>query len=210
MNIKPLSIAVIKNLYYKDGLSSVEIGEKFNVSPWVVIRFMKRSNLLLRTRVESNANIFNRKPLTFSIKKSLSQKGRELKIAGILLYWAEGGKPSQHTRNWTVDLANSDPRMIMLFLRFLREICMVDEKKLSVQLYCYADQNVEALKKYWSGVTKIRLEKFIKPYVRQDFNPNGRKMAHGLVHIRYCDKKLLFQIDTWIKEYCKKFKIMVE
>lgn len=210
MNIKPLPLVIIKDLYYKDSLSSVEIGKKFNVSPWVVIRFMKRNNLLLRTRVESNANAFNRRPLTFSIKKNLSLKERELKIAGVLLYWAEGGKPSWHTRNWTVDLANSDPKMIMLFLRFLREICRVDEKKLSVQLYCHADQNVEVLKKYWSILTKIPFKKFIKPYVRQDFNPNGRKMAHGLVHIRYCDKKLLMQIDAWIKDYCKKFKIMVE
>jgi len=210
MNIKPLPLTRVKDLYYRDGLSSVQIGKKFNVSPWVVIRFMKRNDLPLRTRIESNANTFNRKPLTFSLKKSLSLKERELKIAGVLLYWAEGGKLSYHTRNWTVDLANSDSRMVSLFLRFLREICRVDETKLSVQLYCYADQNVEALKKYWSSVTKIRLEKFIKPYVRQDFNPNGRKMAHGLVHIRYCDKKLLFQIDAWIKEYCKKFKIVVE
>ncbi len=210
MNIKPLSLVTIKSFYYKDGLSSVEIGKKLNVSPWVVIRFMKRNSLLLRTRVQSNANSFNRKPLTFSIKKGLSPSEKELKIAGVLLYWAEGGKPYQHTRNWTVDLANSDPKMIMLFLRFLREICRVDEKKLSVQLYCYADQNIEALKNYWSILTKIPLEKFIKPYVRQDFNPSGRKMVHGLVHIRYCDKKLLLQIDAWIKEYCKKFKIMVE
>lgn len=210
MNINPLSITTVKNLYYKDGLSSVEIGRKFNVSPWVVIRFMKRNNLSLRTRVESNANAFNRKPLTFSIKKNLLPKEREMKVAGIMLYWAEGGKPYQHARNWTVDLANSDPQMVMLFLRFLREICRVDEKKLSVQLYCYADQNVEVLKGYWSYLTKISLKNFIKPYVRQDFNPNGRKMEHGLVHIRYCDKKLLLQIDAWIKEYCKKFEIMVE
>jgi len=211
MIINPLPLALVKNLYYKEGWSSVEIGKKFNVSPWVVLRFMRRNNLQCRTRVESNANKFDRKPLTFSIKNNLSVREKELKIAGTLLYWAEGSKLKSKGNNWTVDLVNSDPRMVSLFLKFLRGICRIDEKKLRVQLYCYEDQSVEHLKRYWHELTRISLERFIKPYVRKDFRPEQiGKMKYGLVHIRYCDKKLLIQIDAWIKEYCKKFKIVVE
>ena len=133
-------------------------------------------------------------------------------MAGVLIYWAEGAKfKGMDGVPCTVDLANSDPRMAILFLRFLREICRVDEDKLGVQLYCYADQDIEILKNYWYKRTSISLKKFIKPYVRNDFLPEkSGKMKYGLVHIRYTDKKLLMQIDEWIKEYCKKLKILVD
>jgi hypothetical protein len=29
-------------------------------------------------------------------------------------------------------------------------------------------------------------------------------MKYGLVHVRYADKKLLLQIEEWIKEYLKE------
>ncbi len=90
----------------------------------------------------------------------------------------------------------------MIFLKFLRSICGVDENRLRVQLYCYANQNVEALKSYWSEVTRIPLNQFIKPYIRQDFSETKKnKMKYGLIHIRYSDKKLFLQVQNWIKEY---------
>ncbi len=205
-----MSKNVVERLYHQEKLSASKIAERLNTTVWSVLGFMARNKIPRRSFKEANEIFFQNQPLTFSIKKDLTLKEKELKIAGVFLYWAEGGKPSNNHRNWTVDLANSDPKMISLFLKFLREICRIKEEKLSVQLYCYADQNVEELKNYWTKITKIPKEKFIKPYVRQDFKLDGRKMLYGLVHIRYCDKKLLFQIDSWINEYCKKFKIMVK
>ena len=98
--------------------------------------------------------------------------------------------------------------MIKLFLKFLRNICGVDEKRLRVQLYCYSNQRIEDLKKYWYKETDIPISQFIKPYVRNDFLPEKiGKMKYGLVHIRYADKKLLIQIGKWIEQYCKKNNI---
>jgi len=112
-------------------------------------------------------------------------------IAGITLYWAEGSK----TTDGTVDFANSDPKMVKLFLRYLRECCRVAEDKLRILLYCYANQDIEKLKNYWSKVTKIPVNQFTKPYKRKDFlEEKVDKLPKGLVHIRYSDKKLLNQI----------------
>lgn len=95
--------------------------------------------------------------------------------------------------------------MIKIFLKFLREVCGVDEKRLRVYLYCYSDQSIEILLNYWYKLTNIPKSQFSKPYIRNDFLPEkSGKMKYGLVHIRYADKKLLYQIDNWIKEYCKK------
>jgi len=74
-----------------------------------------------------------------------------------------------------------------------------------VYLYCYSNQSIELLLNYWYKLTNIPKSQFSKPYVRNDFLPEkSGKMEYGMVHIRYADKKLLYQIDNWIKEYGKK------
>lgn len=203
-----LPINLIKQLYYKRGLSTLEIAKELSVSPWMVIKFMRKMDLPRRTFSEANAERFKKQPITFCLKKSLSPKDKKLKTAGIMLYWTEGGRSNPKNRTWTVDFANSNPQMVQIFLKFLREICGVDEKRLRVFLYGYPDQDVERLKRYWNRVTKIPLSQFTKPYIRKDYLPEkSGKMKYGLVHIRYCDKKLLLQIEGWIENYIKTCKI---
>lgn len=200
-----LSKNLIRHLYYKEGLSTIEIAAKLNVTPWVVLKFMKKNNLPRRSFKQANTKRFEKKPITFLLKKRLSRKEKELKIAGIMLYWAEGGKAIPENG---VDLANSDPKMIKLFLRFLRDICGIDEKRLRVYLYCYADQDIDAIRKYWQQITDIHLSQFKKPYIRKDFLPQkSGRMKYGLVHIRYYDKKLLLQIEDWVEKYLKNNNI---
>lgn len=192
----------IKSLYNKKGYSVREIAEEFKVSIDCVYYFMRHYNLPRRNFFESNRVRFERKNLSFSLKKRLTEKEKQLKIAGIMLYWAEGCKVNSKNGNWTVDFTNSSPEMIKLFLKFLRIICGVDEKRLRVFLYSYADQNTESLKRYWCKITNIPLTQFTNPYVRKDFLPEkSGKMKYGLIHIRYSDKKLFLQIEDWIKKY---------
>ncbi len=200
-----LSINLIKNLYYRKGLSTIGIAERLNVSVWVILGFMKRNNISRRTFKEANNLYFFKRPLTFSIKKQLSVKEKNLKIAGVFLYWAEGARLQE--KNCTVDFANSNPEMIKIFVKFLRKICGINEKKLRVFLYCYSNQNIESLINYWYKITSIPLSQFTKPYVREDFLAEKvDKMKYGLIHIRYADKKLLYIIDKWTKNYCKTFE----
>jgi hypothetical protein len=95
----------------------------------------------------------------------------QLKVAGTMLYWAEG---YQSNLAKSVDFANSQPKMILVFLKFLREICGIQEGKLRGFLYAYSDQDIGELITFWSGLTKS-----------------------------YNDKKLLFTIKDWIEKYSK-------
>jgi len=194
-----LSIKLIKKFYYKDGLSCKEIGDELNINQWAILSFMRRKKLPRRSFKEANALKFAKKPLSYCIKSNLSPKEQRLKVAALMLYWAEGQTDGY------IDLANSDTKMIKIFLRFLREICGVTESKIKVYLYCYANQDVSELMDYWKEVTGIPLEQFQKPYIRYDFDDSKKgKMEHGLAHIRYHDKKLFFQIKKWTGEYIKK------
>lgn len=190
-------------ILYKEGLSVREIADKLKVSIDSAYYFFRKNNIQRRNRAEAKNNSYEREKASFNLKNNLSISDKQLRIAGVMLYWGEGSKWQGEK---IVDFANSDTDMIKVFLRFLREVCVVNEEKLRVYLYCYANQNQESLISYWSEVTKISKKQFSKPYVRKDYDSNKKgKMKYGLVHIRYADKKLLNLIRTWIKENIEKF-----
>ena len=123
--------------WYQDGFSAREIGDKLNAPIDAVYYFFRRHDIPRRNSRENSAIQFQRKKPSFKLKDSLSLKEKELKTAGVMLYWGEGSK-------WMgekiIDFANSDVDMIKVFVAFLRRVCGVEEKKLRVYLYCYANQ----------------------------------------------------------------------
>lgn len=87
-----LPIQKVKNLYYKKGLSAREVGEKLGVSIDVVYKFMRKYGLSRRNLSEQNRVWFERKLPSFNPKKKFNKEEEKLRMAGIMLYWAEGAK----------------------------------------------------------------------------------------------------------------------
>jgi hypothetical protein len=198
-SIPASELNAIRDLYYVQKRHMSQIAGHYNVSIDAVASFMRRHNLKRRTPAESNDINYERKRPSFMRHLPLTSYERELEIAGVMLYWAEGYK-SVHGN--TVDFANSDPVMIKVFLNFIRTSFVIDETKLRVYLYCYSNQNVVELIQHWSSVCNISQAQFSKPYVRTDFDPKQkRKMAFGMIHVRYHDKKLLLEIKDMIHSY---------
>lgn len=195
---KNLNIAKIKNLYWNKQFNLEELSYKLGVSVWSLYSFMNKNKIPRRSLTEANYLNNKYKP-QFKNKEKLTIAEQKLKISGLMLYWAEGTFQGN-----TVDFANSNPEMIKVFLRFLREICGVREKRLRIYLYAYSYQNIDQLKNYWHQITQIPLSQFTKPYIRIG-NPNlsKRKLLYGLVHIRYNDKRLLQLIKSWIDKFIK-------
>lgn len=208
MKVSNKKLSLIKKLYFKHGKSMASIANILCVSLDSVVYFMRKYGISRRTSAESNAiNFINKKP-TFKKRKTFRHT-RELKSIIAMLYWGEGYKGSNNKPSKIVDFTNSDPEMIRLFLFALRNLYKVDEKKFRVQLYCYSDQNLRSLIKFWSSLTSISAEQFIKPFVRSDFNSKSRKMIYGMVHIRYQDKKLLLEIMNLVDYFKHKFAPVV-
>lgn len=185
----------IRDLYINKKLSIRQVGEKLNMNMWAVRSRMRRANIPRRTASEADAITFSRKPLSYNKKNKLSLKEKFLHQAALMLYWAEGSKRSKHS----VDLANCDKRMLVLFLKVLRDIYRINEQRLRIYLYCYSNQNTKRLIKYWSTILNISESQFTKPYIRKDFDPNKvDRMPFGMIHLRYADTKLLMQIKAEI------------
>ncbi len=91
---------------------------------------------------------------------------RELLIAGTALYWAEGFK-SRHERR--LGFCNSDPDMIVLYLRWLKECMDVSRKDVTLRLtinttYKY---KVNEIERYWSEVTGVPRSQFTKVFLQK-------------------------------------------
>ncbi|MBP7215827.1 MAG: hypothetical protein KBA46_00925 [Candidatus Omnitrophica bacterium] len=198
-NLKPKKI---QQLYWDDNYSLDEIACKLGVSFWSMYGFMRKNNIPRRSQSQVNFVVNKDKP-GFLLNEKLDPEDEKLKIAGIMLYWAEGTLKGK-----TVDFSNSNPDMISIFMRFLREVCGVSEGRLRVYLYAYPGQDIERLKRFWSCVSGIGISQFTKPYIRIG-NPNfsHHKLSYGLVHIRYNDKKLLGVIENWIKDFSQTFLV---
>ncbi|HEX8947216.1 MAG TPA: hypothetical protein VF829_03330 [Candidatus Paceibacterota bacterium] len=184
---------------YRSGLSARQVSEKLGVSLDATFYALRRQKVPRRSIVESNRLRFEAKPLSYTLKQKLTEGEERLKLAAILLYWAEGYKVGNHS----VDFANSDVEMAQIFRRFLSEVCQVDESRIRAALYCYEGQDIAACTRFWSRALHIPERQFTKPYIKKAAapGPRGPRMTHGLVHIRYCDKKLLRQVLEWIDEY---------
>ena len=194
-----ININRIKDLYYVKGHNVREVAKRVNISFWQLYNIMDKNNMPRRSYSEANYLVNKDKP-KFKTKDALNNEEQNLKIAGSMLYWAEGT-----LKGCTVDFANSSPDMVKVFLKFLREICGTDDRRLRIYLYTYDNQDIQKLKAYWSAVTRVPTAQFTKPYVRAG-NPNlsARKLLYGLIHVRYNDKRLLEIIKAWIHEYIAK------
>ena len=192
-----LSPDQIKKWYWDKKVSVPEISKTTKISRDHLYDLMRKHQIPRRNWTESNYLVAKTKP-QFCVKTALTSAEEKLKIAGIMLYWAEGAQ-----NGGAVDFSNSKPEMIQIFLKFLREICGVAEARLRIYLYHHGDADAVKLSiGFWSELTKIPVEQFSRPYIRKG-NPHwsGRIMPHGLVHIRYSDKRLRELIQSWIVEY---------
>lgn len=197
-----LKLQKIKELYYGEGLSVLDVAKSMNVSNDSLVYFMRKYGLKRRSLKEASVTSFKNKPASFKIRTHKSSDSEKLKVAGAMLYWAEGYKS---IKSRGVDFANSDPEMVLMFVNFLRSMYELDEKRFRVLLYCYSNQNILNIIKFWSKLTGISKRQFTKPYVRNDYKENGRVMKYGMIHVRYGDKKLLVDLMRLIREYKKRF-----
>jgi hypothetical protein len=70
--------------------------------------------------------------------RAAARAGDPLHVQGCMLYWAEGSK----SRN-VAALTNSDPDLLAVFVRFLRQCFSVPDSKLAVYVNCHVGNGLE-------------------------------------------------------------------
>lgn len=110
------------------------------------------------------------------------------KLCLAMLYLGEGGKTGEIFR-----LGNSDPKVILLFLKLLRKSFKIDKQRLRGVVQCRADQNISELETFWSNVTNIPLKHFYKTMIdKRTVNKPTKKLDYKGVFVVYYHSKALF------------------
>jgi len=106
---------------------------------------------------------------------------RDLWMLGLGLYIGEGAKTIEAVR-----ISNSDPAVIQLALKWLKEVCGLADENITIRLHMYPDNNEANAKQYWKKLTGLKDSNFRKTMVdrRQNKKQNNRsKLPHGTAHI---------------------------
>lgn len=109
---------------------------------------------------------------------------REKFLIGIALYWSEGFK-----KDHQVGFANTDPKMIIFFIYWLKNFFNIKVKDLILRVTINNNYKKQSLiiTKYWAKQLSVPLTQFSKPYFQHTVqkktyhNPND---YHGVLRIK--------------------------
>lgn len=148
----------------------------------------------IKTKNQTVKRLFDK---GFKEIKQLSKN--ELFLVGIALYWAEGFKKDSQ-----VGFANSDHRMINLFMKWLKKCCLIDKEDLlpRVTINSAHAYRIDKIEEYWSIKTNIPLTQFRKPFyqnVKWKKEYKNQDDYYGVLRIRVRKSlNLLRKIHGWI------------
>jgi len=125
---------------------------------------------------------------------------RDVLMIGLALYWAEGHKrlivkDGKKRTYHPIALTNSDPGIVKIFIRFLRETFGVVPRDIKVELRLFEHQDAGRAIDFWSKATSIPRENFRKPYYGISISSRGKRpyyrLEHGIIRI-VLSKTVLF------------------
>lgn len=201
----------------KSGYSLNEISEKLPVSKSTLSSWFKNLTLSPENRQKINKKILKgQRNSNLALKKQILLRQRHIdknskKILSKLknsptndlllcsfLYWSEGTKNINR-----IEFANSDHRMIFVFINLLRKSYPLDESKFRclVHIHDYHDENTEIC--YWSKITSIPKTQFHKSYLKSHTGTRKKADYHGTLSLRYLDSKIAEQLKSIYNTYCK-------
>lgn len=201
----------------KKGLSMKTIASQLNVSKasvslWVrdiiltpeqISKLQKNSHtshiIEKRRHTRLSNELKKRQVFIDKAKKDFTNVSKaDLKIIGIMLYWAEGRKKGKRI----LSFANSDPDMIRIMMKFFKEICGVPDERFRGHIHTYSHTNIVKSEEYWSRVSGIPVAQFYKTYAKKSSASKDKRntLPYGTFDIYVCDIKLFLHMMGWIEK----------
>ncbi|MGW5130248.1 hypothetical protein [Streptomyces sp. NPDC004135] len=126
---------------------------------------------------------------------------RELFLAGVALYWAEGAKSKPYARRERIVFVNSDPGVIQVYLAWL-DLLGVARERLSLRVLIHESADVEAAHRFWAGLADVDPSSFAKPTLKKHNPRTVRKNTgddyHGCLVVTVARSADLYnRIEGW-------------
>ncbi len=179
---------ILVDLYLKEKYSLQDIANRYCCSLNKIQYWMKKHGIVTRSISEAVylKNNPNGDPFLFKIPKTKYQI--KLYGTGLGLYWGEGTKANPTS----VRLGNSDPQLILVFIRFLEEIFSVDRKRLRFGLQIFSDMSEGEGLDFWRKTIKIEKSQFYKTIITpyHSIGNYRKKSRYGVMTVYFNNKKL--------------------
>lgn len=130
--------------------------------------------------------------------RAKARENRDLHRVGCMLYWAEGSKGRNN-----IMFANSDPEMMKLFIRFLREELLIPEEEFIVVLHCHTHEKIEweRITDYWLGTLGLTQKNMRNINVKQGSDSRKNRLHNGICTLRVYSTQVAMHIYGAIQEY---------
>ena len=202
---------------YGEIMKALGVSSKGTVAYWFKdIVLSAEAEVLLRAKMElarkRNLIDFNVKRTQSIIKENAAIRSdsakaigalskRDLLLVGTALYWGEG-TTRELTRGYQrVGFSNSNPDMVSIFMRYIREILKVDEAHLYAEVYIHPNITKEDVEEFWFKITKIprdRISIFTVVSSSSTFKRPKNFLPHGTANIRIYKRRAFYAIKGFI------------
>ena len=179
-------------------MSVLSISKAKSCSINKVIYWLDKFEIPRRNRQEASYIQHNPKGDPFRIKPLIRAGDKALYYMALGIYWGEGNKANKHA----LRVGNTDPNMILVFTKFLREICNVEETKIRFGLQLFNDVDEEEAVNYWMNKLKINRDQIMPTISRIKSGKIGtykNKNTYGVMTVQVNNYKL----RNWMIEQLK-------
>src|SRR3989338_3306400 len=128
-------------------------------------------------------------------------------VAGLMLYLGEGSK----TNYSKIALANTDPKIVAFFSKWLAEFLDIPKNGLKAQLHLYPSMDIEKETEFWKDALGFEEKQFYKPYISKILRSSftyKESFRHGTCSIYFgsVEKKseLMASIQAFVDLYLRK------
>lgn len=141
-------------------------------------------------------------------RKEAAEELKELRynplfIAGLMLYWGEGGKNPRTGAKFS----NTDPELIKLYVFFLTQACRIPMEKIKLHILVYPDLEEKTCRAYWSRTSGVPWENFTKSVLIKGRHKT-RRLTWGVCNVTvssvYFKQKILEWLNLLPKELMNK------
>lgn len=198
-------IKKIRAYRIREKVSFKELERKFHIPDTTIRNWCKGtvSNKweYLIIRNERKRNAFKNSEISNVPKRKTVSRSQAKFLAG-LLYGCEGSKYPASNR---AAFANSDPKLLVTFLRLLKKGFELDKDQFSVHLQIHSNHNYNELKKKWSNILSISVDQFIKPTITTPRGKKHRDNYIGTCTLIYRDYRIQLKLLGIFENFINQF-----
>jgi transcriptional regulator with XRE-family HTH domain len=147
----------------------------------------------------TNSEKFRKQRLAYQqAGRERARTGSRLHLMGCMLYWAEGAKKKN-----AVYFVNSDPNMMLLFLRFLREEMFIANEAMAVHIHCHTHdpEEIRRIEAYWLDLLRLPKSCLRKTQIKKGSDTRRNIHVNGVCGVAVNNTELTHHIYGAIQEY---------